>query len=328
MSYEDALERQVERQNARSQTRSAQGFRPIGTFNQDPQGRSTDYQHKFFTGTCKTHGNWQMMLFCGKASDGTWVPLGSTKPECPKCRAEQIEKEKAAEAEKMAERKIIEDKMNAQRLKDAREEAVSRSGIPSQYVASSFGNYRAKTPICADTKRQLMAYAENFDRIRKKGTGIFLYGPTGTGKTHLACALIHALMNKDVQCVFARTWEVLQDATEAGFEKAKVLDPLIKAEVLVLDEVGLQSGTKSEERNLYAVIDSRINARRPTIFTTNVQPDTAKKDADLLTVRRLVGDRVYDRMQWKSVMLKLDGESHRKRYASVDDILNDLETQK
>ena len=319
MSIENAIERQFERKRARSETRTgANGLLPIGMI-------GPTIEQKFFTGTCAKHGNWRVFLLCGKSSDGAWKPLGR-QAECPLCAEERERAEAEAEKQKQLEAEAVKEEMERRRLKDERERALNRSDIPSLYVRSSFASYRAKTPICKESKRQLELYAERFQEIRQKGIGLFLYGPTGTGKTHLACALIHALIDQGVNCRFVNCVKLLQEAIELGFEKSKLIEPLIKVDFLVLDEIGLQGGTKTEERILFTLIDARVNARKPTVFTSNVQPDS--KETEIVTVRKIIGDRVYDRIQWKTVMLKLDGESHRKRYKSVDDILNDLENDR
>ena len=171
----------------------------------------------------------------------------------------------------------------------------------------------------AETLRQVRLYAEHFEEVRKKGVGLFLYGETGTGKTHLACALLRALM-PEVRGIYAMTWQIIRAVKAAGFQDDP-LAPLIDAPVLVIDEIGVQYGSKFEETALYPLIDSRVAERRPTIFISNVQPDTKDAERRGETLRGMLGERLWDRVQYRSIFLPLHGASVRKRYRSVDELL-------
>ena len=58
--------------------------------------------------------------------------------------------------------------------------------------------------------------------------------------------------------------------------KRQVLDPVIKADVLVLDELGAQKPTAWVRDILYLVINTRYTERRPTLFTTNYRLDSPR----------------------------------------------------
>jgi DNA replication protein DnaC len=78
--------------------------------------------------------------------------------------------------------------------------------------------------------------------------GLLLAGPCGVGKTHLAVAILHGLIEKGVPCLFYECGAMLkevQDSYDAASRSSevKVLAPLFDTEVLVLDELGASRPT-------------------------------------------------------------------------------------
>ena len=263
---------------------------------------------------CPKHGEFSTSAFF--KSNGEFV---ARDLECPACMREWYEEhaeEFAAEEERL---KVAEE--NERRAARERwiEQLVNSSGIPTDYRNVDLASVTFSDPGNAETLRQVRLYAERFEEVKGKGVGLFLYGETGTGKTHLACALLRALM-PEVPGKYVMTWELIRAIKNAKFGE----DPLklyMNAPLLVIDEIGVQYGSKFEETSLYPLIDSRVTERRPTIFISNVQPDTKDEERREQTVRGMLGERLWDRVQYRSIFLPLHGASVRKRYRSVDELL-------
>lgn len=265
---------------------------------------------------CPKHGEFSTSAFF--KSNGEFV---ARDLECPACMREWHEEhaeEFAAEEERL---KVA--KENERRAARERwiEQLVNSSGIPTDYRNVDLASVTFSDPGNAETLRQVRLYAERFEEVKGKGVGLFLYGETGTGKTHLACALLRALM-PEVPGKYVMTWELIRAIKNAKFGE----DPLklyMNAPLLVIDEIGVQYGSKFEETSLYPLIDSRVTERRPTIFISNVQPDTKDEERREQTVRGMLGERLWDRVQYRSIFLPLHGASVRKRFRSVDELLQD-----
>lgn len=268
---------------------------------------------RYMTFTCPKHGDFTLTRIAMK--NGTLV---GPSEECPECKAEynaahkdEIEAEKRR-AKEAAEKKDRENKIAM---------ALKFSNIPQEYQNVDLSTLSFADKGNAETLRQARLYVEHFEETRKKGVGLFLYGETGTGKTYLACAILRALMPA-VRGRYAMTWQIIRAIKSSGFQYDP-LTPFIEAPLLVIDEVGVQYGSKFEETALYPLIDTRVVERRPTIFISNVQPDTKDVSRREETVRGMLGERLWDRVQYRSVFLPLHGASVRKRYRSVDELVTE-----
>lgn len=105
--------------------------------------------------------------------------------------------------------------------------------------------------------------------------GLIYIGPAGTGKTHLAVSVLLELVETygvrgrfvDFTSLIAQIQSTFNP--ESGSSQHSVLQPIIEADVLVLDELGAQKPSDWVQDILYLVINSRYTERRPTLFTTN-----------------------------------------------------------
>ena len=139
---------------------------------------------------------------------------------------------------------------------------------------------------------------------------VLITGPTGVGKTWLACALAHKACREGYSALYARIPRLLQelDMGRADGRYAKVMRQLSKTEVLVLDDWGLATLTDQHRRDLLEIMDDRYNLRA-TLVTSQL-PVTHWHEA---VGDPTLADAILDRVVHNAYKINLSGNSMRKQ---------------
>lgn len=139
---------------------------------------------------------------------------------------------------------------------------------------------------------------------------VLITGPTGVGKTWIACALANKACREGFSARYLRLPRLLQDLgiARADGRYPKVLAELAKTDLLVLDDWGLAPTTDEQRRDLLEILDDRCE-RRSTLVTSQLPVahwHEALGDPTL-------ADAILDRLVHRAYKLELRGESLRKR---------------
>jgi len=120
--------------------------------------------------------------------------------------------------------------------------------------------------------RQQVLQLASCDFIRQKHN-LLIYGPTGTGKTHLAQALVHEAARQGFDAIFTTTHKMLQhlNGGRADGSWERRLQTYLRPELLVLDDFGLKTLPAPGPSDLYDVIDGRYE-QGSIVLTSNRAP--------------------------------------------------------
>ncbi|MEP7272285.1 MAG: ATP-binding protein [Acidobacteriota bacterium] len=207
------------------------------------------------------------------------------------------------------------------RQSERRAQLLAAATIPKRYDACSFDNYHPQGgPTSVNFLSQAYALRDAKHLVDEYPTldiGLLLIGPCGVGKTHLATAIIRALvLHKSVSSLFCDFRDLLKQIQDSynpisQTSELAVLSPIYDAEVLVLDELGASKPTDWVRETMTQIINTRYNDKKVTIFTTNYldEPETPLEES--LTDR--VGVRLRSRLHEMCKAVPVKGEDFRVR---------------
>ena len=156
---------------------------------------------------------------------------------------------------------------------------VKNANIPYDYQNCSFDTFLANNT----TQRQHLTlgkkYVREFPISPADGLpGLMLIGPAGTGKTHLAVAILNGLLARGFDGVFMG-WLNFLEHVKSTYDRTRPGDSLDyeakhiarDASILVLDDLGASKYSEHDEQLVTTLLTERCNQRRATIITTNLK---------------------------------------------------------
>jgi DNA replication protein DnaC len=205
------------------------------------------------------------------------------------------------------------------RTRDAGKQMLEAARIPRRYEQCSLSNYQP----AANNGSQLRAFNYAYRLVREYPSvdrGLLFMGTCGVGKTHLSVAILCELMEKKgASCLFYEFGSLLKEIQNSynpisQTSELIVLRPVIDAEVLVLDELGVSKPTDWVRDTMMHVINTRYNDRRLTIFTTNYLDGRRAERDEILEDR--IGIRLRSRLFEMCKTVQIEGEDYRRRFDS------------
>jgi DNA replication protein DnaC len=184
--------------------------------------------------------------------------------------------------------------------------------IPPRYRLCSFENFQVyPNEKLTNAMAKVRRFADSFPAVQK---GFCLIGPHGIGKTHLAVATLRAVLAKGNQGLFYEVSDLLRVIRNTYNPVTKtaemdILQPLVTAQILVLDDVGKEKTSEWVEETMTFIVNSRYNQRLVTIFTSNYEDTPDIEVLDSLRVR--VGSRMYSRMHEMCEFIEYGGADYR-----------------
>ena len=195
----------------------------------------------------------------------------------------------------------------AERSRRRIERHVAEAKLPPGKTIDAF-DFEA-VPVVS--KAQVMALAAG-DAWVDRGANLILFGPPGTGKSHLAAALGYALVENGWRVLFTRTTDLVQRLQVARRELAleAAIARLDKYHLLILDDLAYVSKDQAETSVIFELIGARYE-RRSLLITAN-QPFGAWNSVFPDQAMTLAA---VDRLVHHATIFEMNVESYRRREA-------------
>ena len=164
-------------------------------------------------------------------------------------------------------------------------------------------------------EKSRMASLTSLDWVRQS-LNLCLTGPTGCGKTWLACAVGNEACRRGFSVRYLRLprlFEMLRIAHGDG-SYTKLMNQLLKTDLLILDDWGIQRVSAAQRNDLMEVIEDR-HGRRSTLIASQLPTEHWHEYIGEATI----ADAILDRLLHGAHRINLTGESMRKTKAQLTD---------
>jgi len=148
----------------------------------------------------------------------------------------------------------------------------------------------------------------------KEANNLLIIGPTGVGKTYLACALAHKACQLDYSALYFRLPRLLQqlDIAKGDGRYGKLLKNFAKTNLLVIDDWGLKKLIKEQSHDLLEIFEDR-HRLRSVLITSQLPVDHWHE----IIGNPTLADAILDRLVHNSYRINLKGESMRKKKSKL-----------
>lgn len=184
---------------------------------------------------------------------------------------------------------------------------IDSARIPNQYKESTLDNFETPTPFLRGSQDKAINYIKNFTAQNSKG--LYIYGPTGTGKTHLAIGILRGLIELGFDGVFYNIVDLLDtikatyDPNNSYSDKNR-LEMELNRQIFVLDDFGVQKTSSWVSDRLYALINRRYQDCKTLIITSNIK---------MVNLGNQVDNRLFSRIVAMCDEIEISGDDYRQR---------------
>ena len=182
-----------------------------------------------------------------------------------------------------------------------------RAILPSLYANKTFEDIKLDGYRNRQQIKGLIDYIRNANPMEVK-KGLYIQGDVGRGKTLLASCIFNHFVNF-MNVKFIKVEELIAKARDMFNDDSIDIDKYKEADVLILDDLGVEKVTEYAEDVIYAIFDYRYVRQMPLFITSNIPA------SKLIELYPKHGKRISSRLVGEKAMcevMTLDGIDYRK----------------
>ncbi|MBP0725563.1 ATP-binding protein [Bacillus sp. RG28] len=206
------------------------------------------------------------------------------------------------------------------------ERKLKSAQIPEEFKKANINSFKIdiyQTPqakkVAETAKIVTVNFVKNFKEMMNQGKGLYFYSKIkGSGKTRLAASVLNAVvktsdkLDKPLRFYYTSTSDLLEEIkktfnSDSKVKSEQILEAVKTADLLVLDDIGVEKVTDWVEETFTRVLDYRLQNKKVTIFTSNLT-------IEQLDMKYQQG-RVSSRIEKMSFPVAMPEESIRKKLA-------------
>lgn len=181
----------------------------------------------------------------------------------------------------------------------------------------------------ANAKRVAKNYVLKFEKMRELGKGLYFFSKEkGSGKTRLAASILLAITKthdmvydketkkyKPLKIIYSSTADLIGEIkstfdSESKVKSTDIMDAVKTADLVVLDDIGVEKITDFVEETFTRILDYRVQHKKPTILTSNLSID------ELDTIYK--NGRISSRVEKLAFPVIMPDEKIRKKIAQQE----------
>lgn len=230
------------------------------------------------------------MIYCSTCNTERTAPAWKHMMRKPcECQAQHMHEKESRER---SEQSILAREAMIEKLKE-------QSNLGRRYHCVSFDGSRLINPSFSAAAERCKAFCDGVSKHLSDGTGLYIHGAVGMGKTHLTACIANDLIEQNYSVYLTTMGEISKgiratfdsgsDETEQSFTAR-----LEKTRLLFIDDIGTEQVKRNGQdlwlqEKLFDVVNARYNDMRPIVYTSNYSiPDLFKRGVSEKTVDRIV----------------------------------------
>ena len=138
-----------------------------------------------------------------------------------------------------------------------------------------FAHDNGQSPLTTDV---MWEYANHFGELLEDGTGLFIFGSPGAGKTYAAAAIVNELTDRGYDCMFTSMNNIMTELSTLGLEgRRNLFCQIFAKDLLVLDDLGSEVETYYTNQTFIQIVTTCLSKSIPVIITTPYPEDALLK---------------------------------------------------